>query len=64
MSSTVKSVAYVYTADIDPTVVKNGATWERLGNICVTAAENARRRRRAGTRSRSGTRERAAQIAD
>lgn len=41
MSSTVKSVAYVHTADIDPTVVKNGATWDGLVNICATAAENA-----------------------
>lgn len=41
MSSTVKSVAYVHTADIDPTVVKSGATWEGLANICVTAAEKA-----------------------
>ena len=41
MSSTVKSVAYVHTSDIDPEVVKSGATWEGLVNICVTAAENA-----------------------
>lgn len=41
MSSTVKSIAYVHTADIDPSVVKSGATWEGLGNICVTAAEKA-----------------------
>ena len=41
MSSTVKSVAFVHTADIDPTVVKSGATWEGLANICVTAAERA-----------------------
>lgn len=41
MSSTVKSIAYVHTADIDPTVVKSGATWEGLANICVTAAEKA-----------------------
>jgi len=41
MSSTVKSSAYVHTADIDPTVVKSGATLEGLANICVTAAEKA-----------------------
>jgi hypothetical protein len=41
MSSTVKSIAYVHTADIDPTVVKSGATLEGLANICVTAAEKA-----------------------
>jgi len=41
MSSTVKSIAYVHTADIDPTVVKSGATWEGLANVCVTAAEKA-----------------------
>jgi hypothetical protein len=41
LSSTVKSVAYVHTADIDPTVVKSGATWEGLANVCVTAAEKA-----------------------
>jgi hypothetical protein len=41
MSSTVKSIAYVHTADIDPTVVKSGATWEGLANICVVAAERA-----------------------
>src|SRR5207249_1727980 len=41
MSSTVKSIAYVHTADIDPAVVKSGATWEGLANICVTAAEKA-----------------------
>ena len=39
MSSTVKSIAYVQTADMDPTVVKSGATWEGLANI--TAAEKA-----------------------
>ena len=38
---TVKSVAYVHTVDIDPSVVKSGAEWEGLANICVTAAENA-----------------------
>jgi hypothetical protein len=37
----VKSIAYVHTADIDPTVVKSGATLEGLANICVTAAEKA-----------------------
>jgi len=41
MSSTVKSIAYVHTADIDPTAVKSGATWEGVANICVTAAEKA-----------------------
>lgn len=41
MSSTVKSVAYVHTVDIDPTLVKKGAVWERFANTCVTAAENA-----------------------
>ena len=41
MSSTVKSVAYVHTVDIDPSLVKKGAVWEGLGNICVTAAEKA-----------------------
>jgi hypothetical protein len=41
MSSTVKSIAYVHTADIDPAIVKSGATWEGLANICVTAAEKA-----------------------
>lgn len=41
MSSTVKSIAYVHTADIDPNVVRSGATWEGLANICVTAAEKA-----------------------
>jgi hypothetical protein len=41
MSSTVKSIAYVHTADIDPSVVKSGATWAGLGNIFVTAAEKA-----------------------
>ena len=40
MSSTVKSVAYAHTADIDPSVVKSGA-WEGLANICVTSAEKA-----------------------
>ena len=40
-SITVKSVAYVHTVDIDPSVVKSGAEWEGLANICVTAAENA-----------------------
>ena len=38
---TVKSVAYVHTVDIDPSVVKSGAVWEGLANICVTAAEKA-----------------------
>src|SRR3989442_1525554 len=33
MSSTVKSIAYVHTADIDPTVVKSGATWEGLARF-------------------------------
>lgn len=41
MSSTVKSVAYVHTQDIDPSVVKSGAQWEGLANICVMAAEKA-----------------------
>ena len=41
MSSTVKSVAYVHTVDIDPSLVKKGAVWEGLANICVTAAEKA-----------------------
>ena len=41
MSSTVKSVAYVHTVDIDPSLVKKGAVWEELANICVTAAEKA-----------------------
>jgi hypothetical protein len=41
MSRTVKSIAYVHTADIDPTVVKSGATLEGLANICVAAAEKA-----------------------
>ena len=41
MSSTVKSIAYVHTADIDLTVVKSGATWEGLANICAAAAEKA-----------------------
>lgn len=48
MSSNVKSVAYVHTSDIDPSVVKSGATWEGLVNICVTAAENALERPPAG----------------
>lgn len=38
---TVNSVAHVHTADIDPSVVKSGKTWEGLANICVTAAEKA-----------------------
>ena len=43
MSSTVKSVAYVHTVDIDPGLVKKGAVWEGLANICVTAAEESAR---------------------
>lgn len=56
MSSTVKSIAYVHTADIDPTVVKSGATWEGLANICVTAAENALETPPRVIRQRSATR--------
>ena len=41
MSSTVRSVAYVHTSDIDLSVVKSGSTWEGLVNICVMAAEKA-----------------------
>jgi hypothetical protein len=39
MTSTVKSVAYVHTADIDPTITKSGAKWEGLINICVASAQ-------------------------
>ena len=33
MSSTVKSVAYVHTVDIDPSLVKKGAVWEGLSGV-------------------------------
>ena len=44
MSSTVKSVAYVHTVDIDPSVVKNGAVWEaprkHLRDCCRESARD------------------------